>query len=66
MEACSEVVGIFVNCVIDLAVSADDLLLQFVDVPSFAFKLVQLIELLSLLLVQVIQVWVHGASQTCA
>jgi hypothetical protein len=54
------------DVIINLAISRDNLLLQRANVPALAFQLIKLSKLLLLLLVEVVKVGVHGASETGA
>jgi len=49
---CSEIV-------INLAITDDNLLLECCDVPTLTLQIVELSQLLLLLLVKLIQVWMH-------
>lgn len=51
---------------VDLAVSADDLLLQFVHVPALLLEFVEMVELLSLFLRQLVELRRHRTRETCA
>jgi len=52
MDCVSEVI-------VNLPISNYDLLLQVANVPALALQLVQLSKLLPLLLVEMVQIWMH-------